>query len=50
MKIKDTKKLSANGEFQPFKITVESEGEAAMIAALLGKTTDTDDIAFGLEG
>lgn len=48
MKIKNTKKLALDGEFQQFKITVESEGEAVLLCELIGALHPFEQEAFGL--
>lgn len=48
MKIKDSNKIARPGEFQKFKIVVETEQEAALFYALLGQTNGVIERAFGI--
>jgi hypothetical protein len=48
MKIKDSNKFPIPGEFQKFKIVVETEQEAALFRELLGATSGVIEKAFGV--
>ena len=48
MKIKDSNKIARPGEFQKFKIVVETEQEEALFYALLGQTNGVIEKAFGV--